>query len=383
MLHGKRVPVILFIVGADGKGCYWLPHKKFDACTRKIDQLKQMSRPDLARFPPEHRRVPLGRRSDPCSASNVAPTHSLRDLISLDASMSALVASSRSDVMLDCNVEVRMRPLLSVLCLAVLSASLAAEDAFVPACSLPPPLDEIKKHHTIDTKCGPEGTGDNEAQKGQNVAKNNLCVAGEPVAVTRDVFKTLQQEAKALKTAGQIEYGGENPPADRSKLSNLVDVGGVMIGEGSLVRYVALVSEARHSNVSDGESVNCDKKGSAANDIHLDLVRALTGEASCQKVSAEMIPHLRPTSWNRVAGTGSKKKRIKPFESTPVRVTGQLFFDGSHTPCGESGPRPMARISNWEIHPVYAIDVCAFDTLTQCPASDESVWTPLHEEDPE
>jgi hypothetical protein len=277
-----------------------------------------------------------------------------------------------------------MRSLLTLWCLTVLPVSVAAEDAFMPACSLPSPLDEIKKHHTVDARCGTEGTGETDAKKAQNVVKNNLCANGDPVVMTRELFKTLQQRVRALKTAGEIAYGGEVVPADRSKLRDLVEVGATKIGEGTVVRYVALVAEARHSNVVSGESVNCDRKGAAANDIHMDLVRALTGESVCQKVSAEMTPHLRPVSWNRVAGTGSVKKRLKPFGPTPVRVTGQLFFDGSHTPCGEpSEERFQARLSNWEIHPVYAIDVCAFDTLAQCPVGDESVWTPLHEEDPE
>jgi hypothetical protein len=277
-----------------------------------------------------------------------------------------------------------MRSLLTLWCLTVLPVSVAAEDAFMPACSLPSPLDEIKKHHTVDARCGTEGTGETDAKKAQNVVKNNLCANGDAVVMTRELFKTLQQRVRALKTAGEIAYGGEVVPADRSKLRDLVEVGATKIGEGTVVRYVALVAEARHSNVDSGESVNCDRKGAAANDIHMDLVRALTGESVCQKVSAEMTPHLRPVSWNRVAGTGSVKKRLKPFGPTPVRVTGQLFFDGSHTPCGEpSEERFQARLSNWEIHPVYAIDVCAFDTLAQCPVGDESVWTPLHEEDPE
>lgn len=279
-----------------------------------------------------------------------------------------------------------MRCVVTLLTLTFLSGFLlpaVAEDAFVPSCSLPSPLDEIKKHHSIDRTCGPEGTGDNQAQKDQNKVKNNLCATGTPVVLTRETFKTLQQKTKALKAAGDIDYGGENPPADRSKLHNLVNVGGVSVGEGTVVQYVALVSEARHSNVSSGESVNCDKKGAASNDIHLDLVRALSGETACQRVSAEMIPHFRANSWNRVAGTGTKKKRVRPFESTPVRLTGQLFFDGSHSPCGETGPRFLARISNWEIHPVYSIDLCAFDTFAKCKVDDESVWTPLHEEDPD
>jgi hypothetical protein len=279
-----------------------------------------------------------------------------------------------------------MRSLLTLSCLAVFSWSAAAEDAFVPTCGLPSPLDEIKKHHSIDVKCGPEGTGETDAKKGQNVVKNNLCATGDPIVMTRDLFKTLQQETRALKTAGEIQYGGDVVPEDRSKLRDLLEVGGTKIGEGTVVRYVALVAEARHSNVDSGESVNCGRKGASANDVHMEMVQALMGESACKKVSVEMIPHLRPVSWHRVAGTGSTKKRIKPFGPTPVRVTGQLFFDGSHIPCGEptvEGDRFAARLSNWEIHPVYAIDLCAFDTLPQCPAGDESVWTPLHEEDPE
>ena len=276
-----------------------------------------------------------------------------------------------------------MRSTQTLFCLLMLATSLLADDAFVPACTLPSPLDQIKKHHPIDTTCAPEGTGENPAKRAQNIVKNNFCATGTPIVLSRTVFKNLQDKTKALKTSGEIVYGGEDPPADRSKLHDLVTVNGATIGDGSLVRYVALVSEARHSNVSDGESVNCDKKGASQNDVHLDLVRAFTGESACQKVSAEMPPHFRPTSWTRVAGTGSVRKRSQPFGATPVRITGQLFFDGSHTPCGESGPRPMTRLSDWEIHPIYSIDVCAFDSLNQCPADDDSVWTPLHEEDPE
>jgi hypothetical protein len=44
-LYGKRVPVILFTVGADGKEWYWLPRNQFDVCTEKLDQWKQTSTP--------------------------------------------------------------------------------------------------------------------------------------------------------------------------------------------------------------------------------------------------------------------------------------------------------------------------------------------------
>ena len=44
-----------------------------------------------------------------------------------------------------------------------------------------------------------------------------------------------------------------------------------------------------------------------------------------------------------------------------------------------------ASASSWPYawSPPHAIDVCAFDSLTQCPENDDSVWTPLHEEDPQ
>ena len=35
-------------------------------------------------------------------------------------------------------------------------------------------------------------------------------------------------------------------------------------------------------------------------------------------------------------------------------------------------------MSNWEIHPVYAIDVCKFTTFTACKPDDDSLWKPLH-----
>ena len=38
----------------------------------------------------------------------------------------------------------------------------------------------------------------------------------------------------------------------------------------------------------------------------------------------------------------------------------------------------------WELHPVYAIDVCKFDTIKKCSAKNEDAWTPLDQwEEPE
>jgi len=40
---------------------------------------------------------------------------------------------------------------------------------------------------------------------------------------------------------------------------------------------------------------------------------------------------------------------------------------------------PTGRERLWEIHPVYAIDVCEKTTLAACKVNDESVWLPLEE----
>ena len=62
----------------------------------------------------------------------------------------------------------------------------------------------------------------------------------------------------------------------------------------------------------------------------------------------------------------------------PVRVTGPLFYDGiSHKPCaGGKRPSPQ-RASVWEIHPLYAIDVCKNKTIASCKVANDSAWISL------
>jgi hypothetical protein len=101
--------------------------------------------------------------------------------------------------------------------------------------------------------------------------------------------------------------------------------------------------------------VNCDvKDDEASNDIHIALVPQSTTTDECQSNSAEMTPHYRPASWT-VANLD------KVGHSTLVRVSGQLMYDADHKICGEAGFSPTDnphRLSGWEIHPVYAFEVC-------------------------
>jgi hypothetical protein len=63
----------------------------------------------------------------------------------------------------------------------------------------------------------------------------------------------------------------------------------------------------------------------------------------------------------------------------PVRITGQLFFDGSHVPCKDGEPvgSNPRRLSVWEIHPIYHLDVCKFETLQKCDPAKATAWQPL------
>jgi hypothetical protein len=64
-----------------------------------------------------------------------------------------------------------------------------------------------------------------------------------------------------------------------------------------------------------------------------------------------------------------------------------LFFDGSHVPCtaeGKAGNNPardnakdFERLALWEIHPIYAIDVCKFGDKAKCDAV--NAWVPFSE----
>ena len=189
--------------------------------------------------------------------------------------------------------------------------------------------------------------------------------------MTYKMFVDLQKEAERRN----IPHGRQGPkellPEDRTVLKNFLKVGTRTIGEGDLVRYVAFMSNPRFSNVGKGESVNCHGPKDEDNDIHIDLIRD-PSEVACVSVTAEMSPHYRPHIWDANV--------LRLITDRPVRVTGQLFFDASHTPCkGQNDTKTNPkRVSIWEIHPVYHFEVCKFKTLAACPANDNSKWDHLH-----
>jgi hypothetical protein len=189
-------------------------------------------------------------------------------------------------------------------------------------------------------------------------------------------FDNLVHLQQAAASAGIPFEGDSHLAQDRSVLKNLYSVSNQgRVGEGSLVRLAAFVINARYSNLSNGESVNCKKPGAENNDIHIVLGQNAipsgqnpTEAEECASITAEISPHFRPDAW-----TPENLNSRKPYL---FRFTGQLFFDASHRACsGSSGIRPR-RSSIWEIHPVYAVDICVGDN-NNCKVESDQDWVAL------
>jgi hypothetical protein len=243
-------------------------------------------------------------------------------------------------------------------------AAAAAMVSTIASCTLP--FDDIKVHHPIDDTCGPTGKEKTAttAQALQNLAKNNFCASGVPTNIDFDVLHQLQKDADTA-------FGGHHAlPKDRSVLRAFPTKVGP-IGEGAVVRLAAFVIEAHISNKSGGESVNCKKSGEENNDIHIVLGEKSNHEAPCDSVTAEVSPHFRPDVWDADVLTQHNEHLY--------RFTGQLFYDASHVVCvGGTGPNPQ-RSSLWEIHPVYAVDIC-IDPGNKCTVDKDENWAPLSEQ---
>lgn len=164
-------------------------------------------------------------------------------------------------------------------------------------------------------------------------------------------------------------------PAQRTLLTNISLGPNKTFSEGDVITIAGFVLGARHSNLEEGESVNCEESGCANNDVHIELAahpRDFTvtkaKQMNTEGVVAEISPRHRPVPWDTFDSSSYRDF----FKTHPVAFTGQLFYDASHSPGG--GPN---RASVWEVHPVYAIWVCRNTTAQACQLdklNDESVW---------
>jgi hypothetical protein len=245
------------------------------------------------------------------------------------------------------------------------------DQKFVVGCTLP---FQGGVSHDIDEHCPNEGCASKDSDKAQNRIKSNLCATGAPVQISFTSVDKLQQAVDLMVSKHQISYGNGSPPqpGDRAKLQGLSTVNAsgsaVKLGEGDLVTLDAFVFDAKHDDTFPfgfaGEGVNCKNSLLEWNDIHIALVQKISPTVKeCSSVTAEIIPHFRPPVWDRFdcdPCTSPHVTKPLPVKGLRVRITGQLFFDGSHLPSSCTKPAPGGnplRRSVWEIHPVYNIEV--------------------------
>jgi hypothetical protein len=272
----------------------------------------------------------------------------------------------------------------------LLSASASAQQLRFKTCPGPLPL-QLKpftnEPQRIDFLCGNTGCFKGAANDQQNAMKNNFCA---PVtSITPVTLKTFAELGYASTNEPTIPKG--EPPPSRAKLNDIITLGnGAKLGEGKTVTFVGYVLDARHSNVDkdepltkgNGESVQCNLLGCAYNDIHITLAENPNEPALCNTIVAEIIPHYRPPSWDLF----DSPDYTSFLKTHPVKISGQLFFDGSHVPCtnGKAGFNPardnakdFERLALWEIHPIYAIEVCKFSEKSKCSVADRGAWFPF------
>lgn len=236
-----------------------------------------------------------------------------------------------------------------LLSFTLLSLTSAGQDRFVMKCH---PFQAIEVHHPIDTSCGTQGKGTTEGAKAQNTVKNNFCAGSDFQELSTQELVNRQQQVESI--AGYSGWSGENLPTSRSQFEGM--------DEGKPVRFVGYILEAHNADLTSGESVNCGVKNDvASNDIHIALVGQPGIADECQSITAEMIPHYRPSTWTKTA-------LARIGHTTLVRVSGQLMFDGAHKVCGDAGysSHDPKRSSDWEIHPVYAFEVCVKQSGGNC-----------------
>jgi hypothetical protein len=243
------------------------------------------------------------------------------------------------------------------------AVSAVAQDGspFSAGCSLP----FTGLAHPIDDDCGIDGKSTNADKVAESHAKNNFCATGPAVWATFTTFTKLRQATDA---------SGFDLAADRSNAANIVTTTeGDTVGEGSLVKIAGFVLRAAIANKGGGENVNCTRGGNARNDLHIHLAKSKSKAKAnfCKAVVAEVSPHQRPDDLN--AGD------LMLTEGIPVRITGHLLFDGNHPVKCDMNKSANSGASTWEIHPIYAVDVCKFTSLTTCDARNDARSTSLKE----
>lgn len=255
---------------------------------------------------------------------------------------------------------------------------------FESACN---PFGKAAVAHAADNTCAITGDAKTDGDKAQDRQKNNLCASRPARVITIKELTALQEavDATGVKYGNEHESKGGGPPADRSTLFTKLPAGSA--NEGDLVSFIGYIVEVKPGS---SETVDCNCTEPDAIDVHiavadhlLDLQTAPANATKEQKhevtvkndaqlctnsIVVETIPHKRPAALELKAIEPLRDKKI-------VKITGPLMFDASHRPCNGTTPGTgdPARVTVFEIHPVYDIEVCSQSALTQCTAN-SSNW---------
>jgi hypothetical protein len=223
-----------------------------------------------------------------------------------------------------------------------------------------PPCAATLKACTMNKPTGCSATG--SAHGLVNQLKRTVPTQGTPTTLTFETFSELQRAAVEL-----VDQGVEIPSAERSKIKSIETAEGT-VGEGSRVRLMAFLTEGTpHANKR--ESVNCNLKSEANNDIHVSV--AETKNASeFEGIVVEMIPQDRPANWT--------SNKVDQLRGKVLLIEGGLFYDNLHVANGDArhpvkGGQPK-RFSLWEIHPVTSLKVCKKTKVSQCDPGRTSDW---------
>ena len=207
------------------------------------------------------------------------------------------------------------------------------------------------------TGCAAEGS----AHGLVNQLKRTAPPEGKAVTLTFDTFSQLQSAAVDL-----VDEGVPIEPADRDKIKSIATTEGT-VGEGSRVRLVAFLSEGSpHANT--GESVNCNLKSEAKNDIHISVTETKDG-SEFEGIVVEAIPQNRPANWT--------SSNIEGLRGKVLLFEGGLFYDNMHF-INRDENHPLSgqpkRFSLWEIHPIASVKVCKKAKVSQCDPDRASDW---------
>ncbi|HEX8170578.1 MAG TPA: hypothetical protein VF824_08560 [Thermoanaerobaculia bacterium] len=158
------------------------------------------------------------------------------------------------------------------------------------------------------------------------------------------------------------------------------------LGEGTKVRVTAFLLTAKPGS---SESCNCQLGQVANTDNHLVLVsretvrrfpirghvnveqwKANLAKREEESVTAEFTPRVRLSHPNFTRAAVRQLILDAPQMALPVRVTGLLMFDSAHF-----RQHGLARVNNWEIHPILALEFCS--NAATCTANSDDGWVSL------